>query len=64
MSSQSVIEMDKIHTTSKIKFALMIAYFMPNPVLARYTFTPDGGAINVAKHGNKRESLPLCGGII
>ena len=30
-----------------------------NLVLARYTFTPDGGAINVAKHGNKRESLPL-----
>ena len=25
----------------------------------KITFTPDGGAINVAKRGNKSESLPL-----
>ena len=27
----------------------------------KITFTPDGGAINVAKRGNKSESLPFFG---
>ena len=28
-------------------------------MLAHCTLTPDGGAINLAKRGNKRESLPF-----